>query len=97
MASIPSLLFKARQAKGFTQAKLGKILGVAQGYVSQVENGKHDIKVSTLMDWARVLDLEVMLIPRQQVASVKFFLRASETGSEEHPPPAYGALPDEIA
>src|SRR5271165_2676438 len=88
-------LLEARHSKEFTQTQLSDLLGLPQSYISQVEQGKHDVKTSTLTAWARVLDLEVMLIPRQQVPAVSYLIRAH---SSDQPviPPAYGPLPDEV-
>jgi hypothetical protein len=60
-----------------------------------VEKGRHDVKISTLTAWARVLDLEVMLVPRSQVPAVSYLLSAGSTDKHEIPP-AYGPLPDEV-
>jgi len=90
-----SSLLKARLAKNLTQTQLGERLGLPQSYISQVEQGRHDIKSSTLIEWARALDLEVMLIPRQQLSAVSYLIRSSSSDSQEVPP-AYGALPDEV-
>jgi transcriptional regulator with XRE-family HTH domain len=73
------------------QAELGKALGLPQGYISQVESGKHDIKLSTMQDWARVLGFELMLIPIAEVKSISYLLEANTT---ELLPPAYGPLPE---
>lgn len=95
-AGIYLKLLEARRAKGLTQSELGRILGLPQSYVSQVENGKHDIKVGTLADWARVLDLELMLVPRAYRDSVAYLVQPRSAESAELPPPAYGPLPDEV-
>jgi transcriptional regulator with XRE-family HTH domain len=84
----------ARRAQRLTQADLGKILSLPQGYISEVENEKHDIKISTLEDWARVLGFELMLIPKASVSTVVYVLNAD--ASLEQPPPAYAPLPDDV-
>lgn len=90
-----SALACARRLKGMTQAGLSQLLKIPQGYISQVEQGKHDIKTSTLSNWARVLDLELMLIPRQKVPAVSYLIQTGKAGDKEIPP-AYGPLPDEV-
>ena len=90
----PTLL-RARRQKGLTQTQLTQYLGLPQSYISEVEKGKHDVKMSTLMAWAKVLDLEVMLIPRQQVLAVSYLVKVGSSEQQEIPP-AYGPLPDKI-
>jgi transcriptional regulator with XRE-family HTH domain len=89
-------LYEARRAKRITQSELGKMLHLPQSYISQVESGKHAIKSSTLADWARVLGLELMLIPQAQAREVSYLLQANLNGSPQSHPTAYGALPDEL-
>ena len=96
MAQIYEQLHQARKQHGLTQAELGKMLGLPQGYISQVEGGRHDIRTSTLADWARVLGLELMLIPVPQVRAVSYLTQAALTTGQQQPPPAYGALPEEV-
>jgi HTH-type transcriptional regulator/antitoxin HipB len=87
-------LRETRKKRGMTQAQLSHLLGLPQSYISQVEQGRHDIKSSTLMDWARILDFELMLVPRTEVQAITYWLSAPN--QHETVPPAYGALPDEI-
>jgi len=58
------LLRKARLAVGLSQLELSQKLGVTQGTISRAETGR-DLRVSTLVELARVLDLELMLVPRR--------------------------------
>lgn len=96
MENLYQTLQKARTAKGFTQTQLADLMQLGQSYLSQVERGKHDIKTSTLVDWARVLDLEVMLVPRQHIPAVSYLVRSGIALEQEALPPAYGPLPDEV-
>lgn len=89
-------LKSARNAKGLTQIELATLLQLGQSYLSQVERGKHDVKTSTLVDWARVLGLEVMLVPKQHVPAVSYLIRSGTASVAEELPPAYGPLPDEV-
>lgn len=96
MSNLYGTLHKARLTKGLTQAQLAELLQLGQSYLSQVERGKHDIKTSTLVDWARVLDLEIMLVPRRDVPTVSYVIRSDGLTVAEELPPAYGPLPDEV-
>lgn len=89
-------LLQARRTKGLTQLQLAELLQLGQSYLSQVERGKHDIKTSTLIDWARVLDLEIMLVPRRDVPAVSYMISSDCLRVAEDLPPAYGPLPDEV-
>jgi len=90
-----SSLMNTRRSKGITQIQLSDLLNLPQSYISQVEQGKHDIKTSTLSNWARVLDLELMLVPRQQLPAVSYLIQTARPNVQEIPS-AYGPLPDEV-
>lgn len=57
-------LRRFRRERSLTQVQLAKRAGLRQGTVSQVENGLETVKLSTVMDLMRVLDLEVIVQPR---------------------------------
>lgn len=96
MDDLYNTLQQTRRAKGLTQSEVAELLQLGQSYLSQVERGKHDIKTTTLIEWARVLDLEVMLIPRQHVSAVTYLVRSDNLMQSDKLPPAYGPLPDEV-
>jgi len=48
-------LKRLRTEKGFTQADIAKIVGVTCPYLSNVENGKVNAKISTVAKLARAL------------------------------------------
>jgi transcriptional regulator with XRE-family HTH domain len=48
-----------RKMQGLSQAELGKISGVKQATISQVESGKNNVRVSTLQKIAQGLGLEI--------------------------------------
>ena len=60
-------LRRAREKKGWSQKELGERVKVAQGHISKIERGEVDIRLSTLQELARNLDMEASLIPRQLV------------------------------
>ena len=57
-------LRRYRRAQNLTQGALAKRSGLRQGTISQIENGLETVKLSTIMDLLRVLDLELTLQPR---------------------------------
>ena len=57
-------LRRFRRGHDLTQAQLAKRAGVRQGTISQVETGLETVKLNTVMDILRALDLEVVIQPR---------------------------------
>ncbi|HEY6845457.1 MAG TPA: helix-turn-helix transcriptional regulator [Terracidiphilus sp.] len=70
MAYIQGQVRIARESKGLTQAGLGSRIGQPQSAVSRIERGG-DLRVSTLLEMARVLEMEPMLIPKHLVPAVQ--------------------------
>jgi transcriptional regulator with XRE-family HTH domain len=68
-------LTAARRRTGMNQSALAQRIGADQSYVSKVERGGVDPQTSTLIELARALDLELMLIPRQLVPAVQALQR----------------------
>lgn len=68
----------ARKQKGLTQAELANQIGLPQGHISSIEQGKIDIRASTLIQLARILDYEVMLVPRQMNIFIKAMIEGKE-------------------
>ncbi|HET6629076.1 MAG TPA: helix-turn-helix transcriptional regulator [Woeseiaceae bacterium] len=67
----------ARKAKGLSQRALARLVGVPQGHISKIENGAVDLRVSTLVELARALDLELTLVPRASVPAVNSIVRSA--------------------
>ena len=78
---IASKLKDARKAKGLTQRSLGKNAALPQSHISKIENGAVDLRVSSLVELARVLDLELMLVPRRTVSAVQSIIRGEGEGA----------------
>ena len=78
MSSIIEQLKSARQAQGMKQSELGEKLGLPQSHVSKIEQGANDPRLSTVTDMARVLDQELVLIPRQMVSAVRSLLKGQK-------------------
>ncbi len=73
MASIQGQIRKARVSKGLTQSDLGSRIGQPQSAVSRIERGG-DLRVSTLLEMARVLEMEPVLVPKHLVPAVHALL-----------------------
>lgn len=65
------VLARARQERGLTQRALGQRLNVPQSHISKIERGKTDLRLSSLIEMARHLDLEVVLVPRQVLPALR--------------------------
>ncbi|MFH0730159.1 MAG: helix-turn-helix transcriptional regulator [Pseudomonadota bacterium] len=65
----------AREKKGLSQRAFSRSIGMPQSRLSRIENGLTDLQTSNLLELARALDLEVMLIPRQAVPFVDSLIR----------------------
>lgn len=71
-------IVRARKALGLTQSDVARKLGMRQGHLSRIEQGKVDIRLSNFLDIARLLGLEVMLVPRQVKPVIEQLLRGDE-------------------
>jgi transcriptional regulator with XRE-family HTH domain len=76
---ITSALKVARQRKGLSQRELGSRVGVPQSHISKIESGAVDLQTSSLLEIARGLDLELMLVPRALVPTVQSLQRSTDT------------------
>lgn len=68
-------LIEARKRRGWSQAELGQKVGLPQMHVSNVETGKVVPRFDTLLDLVRVLDYDLLLIPRELVPTVQALTR----------------------
>ena len=80
MQSIIEQLKSFRLANGLKQAELGQKLGLPQSHVSKIEQGVTDPRLSTVLDMARVLDQELVLVPRQLLPQLRALLYGQEEG-----------------
>ena len=72
----------ARIAKGFTQKELGERMGLPQSHISKIEGGNVDLQISSLVEIARALDLELKLVPRRTVPAIEGVVRSQRERSE---------------
>ena len=77
---------KARQKRGWGQRKLAAKVGLPQPHISGIESGEIVPRFDTLLDLVRVLDLDILLVPRALVPAVQSLVRAQrEPESIEKP------------
>lgn len=65
----------AREAKGLSQRGLSARTGVPQSHISKIEKGNADIRLSSLVELARALELELRLVPRKALPAVESVVR----------------------
>ena len=92
---IASALKDARRAKSLTQRALGRKAAVPQSHISKIENGAVDLRVSSLVELARALDLELMLVPRKTVSAVQAIVRRDDGRASSGSRPAYSLDEDD--
>lgn len=83
---IGARLKKARLQKKWSQRTLSLSVGIPQSHISKIENGAVDLQTSSLIQLARILDLELMLVPRQLVPSFQALMRERQKGASESIP-----------
>lgn len=71
-------LRQARLNKGWSQRDLSGKAKIPQAHISRIESGSVDVKVSTLVELARLLDLELLLAPRSSIPAVEALIREAE-------------------
>src|SRR6266481_8417641 len=68
-------LREARKSRGWSQAELGRRAGLPQMHISGIESGKIVPRYDTLLDLVRVLDRDLLLVPRSLVPAVLALIR----------------------
>jgi transcriptional regulator with XRE-family HTH domain len=92
-------LIAARQARGWSQVELGRRVGLPQVHISGIETGKVVPRFNTLLDLVRVLDYDLLLVPRTLVPAVQALIRDQRrpnvADADEGERSLYAAEPDE--
>jgi len=88
---ITQSLKAARVVKGLSQRALSEKVGLPQSHISKIENGLVDLQLSSLIELSRVLELDLMLVPRQSIPLVQGIIRSKMTNTK----PAYSLGDDE--
>ncbi|MER9428811.1 helix-turn-helix transcriptional regulator [Mesorhizobium sp. M0408] len=61
----------ARELSGLSQRDLSARIGVPQSHISKIESGATDLRLSSLVEFARALDYELVLVPRKALPAVE--------------------------
>ena len=93
-------LIAQRHARGWSQADLGQRLRLPQMHISGIETGKIVPRFDTLLDLVRVLDRDLLLVPRPLVPAVQALIRDHrrpdrDSDGVEGERPLYAAEEDE--
>lgn len=81
-------LKQARKQQNMTQKTLGKKLDMPQGYISKIERAEINLTLNNFIELARILGLELMLIPKLYILPVKN-LCSSNLSSQNEDDPLY--------
>ena len=76
--SLGRILRDARKQAGLTQAQVAERAGIARPNYREIESGNAAARATTLINVARTLGMELMLIPQAMVPGVQALLRPSE-------------------
>jgi transcriptional regulator with XRE-family HTH domain len=68
-----------RVKAGFSQRALAARSGLTQAHISQIETGRLEPGLSSFIQMARALDLEVVLVPKKLLPAVEGVLRSTTT------------------
>jgi len=74
-AAMRQTLVDARHRRGWSQAELGQRVGLPQMHISGIETGKVVPRFDTLLELVRVLDHDLLLVPRDLVPVVQSLTR----------------------
>jgi transcriptional regulator with XRE-family HTH domain len=77
LEEIAGVLKAARQKKQLSQRELSDRVGLPQSHISKIENAAVDLKLSSLSELARALELELVLVPKKALPAVQSLIRTS--------------------
>src|SRR5438309_10331766 len=91
-------LKEARVGRGWSQTELGSRLGLPQMHISGIESGKIVPRYDTLLELVRILDRDLLMVPRALVPAVQSLIRdhlRHDQQGESDERPLYGDADDE--
>jgi transcriptional regulator with XRE-family HTH domain len=74
-ADLRRALKEAREKRGWSQRDLASRLGIAQRHISGIESGKIVPRYDTLLELVRMLDRDLIMVPRALVPVVQSLVR----------------------
>jgi transcriptional regulator with XRE-family HTH domain len=96
-AELRRALIQAREKRGWSQRDLGSRLSVGQRHISGIESGKIVPRYDTLLEFVRMLDRDLIMVPRALVPVVQSLIRdhLKDQPGEGEERPLYAADRDE--
>ena len=91
LLDIGQLLKATRKVKGLTQEQVADMAGISRSRYREIEAGSSSARTTTLINIARALGLEMMLLPQAMVPAVDALLRPHDDLDDL---PAFVAHPD---
>src|SRR5213080_86993 len=91
-------LKEAREKRAWTQRDLASRLGLPQMHISGIESGKIVPRYDTLLELVRILDRDLIMVPRALVPAVQSLIRdhlRHDQQGERDERPLYGDADDE--
>jgi transcriptional regulator with XRE-family HTH domain len=88
---------EARLKRGWGQRELAAHVGLPQPHISAIESGNIVPRFDTLLDLVRVLDYDLLLVPRTLVPAVQALIRDSKEPGGSAERPLYAVDEDEEA
>ena len=77
-ADLRNQIKQARTLRGWSQRQFGAAVGLPQSHISGIEAGQVVPRFDTLLDLVRVLDLDLLVVPRSLVPAVQSLIRAQK-------------------
>jgi len=77
-ADLRNQIKQARTLRGWSQRQFGAAVGIPQSHISGIEAGQVVPRFDTLLDLVRVLDLDLLVVPRSLVPAVQSLIRAQK-------------------
>jgi len=74
-AELRRALIEARQKHGWSQRDLASRLGIGQRHISGIESGKIVPRYDTLLEMVRMLNRDLIMVPRALVPVVQSLVR----------------------
>ena len=95
IASISQILASSRKKRAWSQRDLADKLKMGQSQISDIEAGKRDPRINTVIEIARALGLELVLVPRPMLPAVTYILQSGNTKEQSQKQAGYEALDNE--
>ena len=96
-ADLRRALKDAREKRDWSQRDLASRLGIAQRHISGIESGKIVPRYDTLLEFIRMLDSDLLMVPRALVPVVQSLVRdhLKDQPGEGEERPLYAAAGDD--